>query len=39
MFRIYFYKKDAIVVKEGGKESYFISPEKAAQMGGAKMGL
>lgn len=32
MFRIYFYKKDALVVNERSKEFYFTSSEKADQI-------
>nr|DAL80013.1 MAG TPA: hypothetical protein [Caudoviricetes sp.] len=32
MFRIYFYKKDALVVNEHSKEFYFTSSEKADQI-------
>lgn len=37
MFRIYFYKKDALVVNERSKEFYFTSSEKADQIERSKI--
>lgn len=37
MFRIYFYKKDALVVNERSKEFYFTSSENADQIEKSKI--